>query len=96
MLEDYKNNNHIKRVDGTVWRTAFCECGKVIYKKCLTNNTLELSVAKNSPGFYKSQTIKIHGSKSELTISCPYCEAKHIIINISEIIEVPDTTNLHT
>ena len=77
----------VKHTDGTVWRNGYCDCGKLMYKKCVTNNTVEFLVGKSSPGFYKNQSVQSHGDVTTNTITCPYCQLKHIVANISESIE---------
>jgi hypothetical protein len=73
----------IVHADQTVWRTCYCSCGKVIYKKCLTNDKIEILVSKG-PGGYKTQNIINHNNPSLITISCPHCNMDHIIGNVSE------------
>lgn len=80
-----QNPELIVHDDKTVWRTATCSCGKVIYKKCLTNDKIELLVSKG-PGGYKKQNIINHNNPSMITISCPHCNLEHILGNVSEVL----------
>ena len=75
----------IKKGDGTVWRDHVCSCGKIVYKKNLTNNSIELLVGKGS-GEYKKQNITDKSIPSQLVISCPHCNVEHIVVGVSEVI----------
>lgn len=75
----------IKKGDGSVWRDHVCSCGKIIYKKNLSNDTIELLVSKG-PGGYKKQEISPKTNPSQLVITCPHCGTEHIVVGISEVI----------
>lgn len=72
---------HIVHQDGTVWRDAFCDCGKKIYKKCLTNGSIEFLTGHG--GNLKQKIIQ-QGDASSITIECPSCNTGHIVAHINE------------
>lgn len=73
----------IKKGDGSVWRDHVCSCGKIIYKKNLTNNAVEFLVSKG-PGGYKKQVVVNESNPSIEIIICPHCEAEHRVVGIGE------------
>lgn len=87
------NNNTeiIIKNDGTAWRNGVCTCGKTIYKKCLTNNSIEFLTGH---GGNLQQKIRPQGDTTVLTIGCPHCGLSHIVGNIKEIIETTESTTI--
>lgn len=84
-MRDSSEIKHIVHHDGTVWRDAFCDCGKKIYKKCLTNGSIEFLTGH---GGDKKQKITPQGDVSVLKIECPNCHMEHIIGHINESVGV--------
>lgn len=79
-----------KRSDDTVWRDHICTCGKTIYKKNLTASTMEILVSKNNQQELKFLKQKIRGDLNEIALTCAYCDAEHIVVNIRENIKFVD------
>ena len=81
MLKTAQKVELIVNGDGSVWRTAFCDCGKVIYKKNLTNDKIQLLVGGKTP-FNKYSNISVPSNPSQLKLECPYCNMEHIVVGI--------------
>lgn len=78
---------HIKHQDGSVWSENTCECGKLLYKKDLRNDRIQMMVGgrSESPQF---TYIEIPGNPSQISITCPQCKMKILIASYSEIIQI--------
>ncbi len=88
---DSSSVQHISHHDGTVWRDAFCDCGKKIYKKCLTNGIVEFLTGH---GGYERQRVTQEGDASVITIECPHCFLKHKVGNFKENLGIDESVDI--
>jgi hypothetical protein len=75
----------INEKDGSVTRFGICGCGRSLYKKNLTTGEIYFS-CRIIKGQIEQHRIEPMNNPSLSEITCPSCEAKHLVGDIREMI----------
>jgi len=82
-----KLENHY---DGSVWRTSYCGCGKVLYKKCLTSGEIVVLVKRNGGVLSNEFVFQPLQNPSVSELHCAECGAGHLLFDNREEIGIRD------
>lgn len=80
----------IKLGDGTLIREHRCSCGKMLYKKNLLTEEVEIVVSKNGPNNMNKMKIKPVGDITQNIFTCAYCGLEHIVVSVKEHIDISE------
>lgn len=78
-----------KHADGKLWQDIPCECGKILFKKCLTDNKIQILVDKRN-GQNKYLDMTINNDPGSITLTCPQCGINMTVAGYSEIVNIED------
>lgn len=78
-----------KHADGTLWQDVPCECGKILFKRCLTDNKVQVLVDKRN-GQNKYLDMKVNNDPGNITLTCPQCSKNITIASYSEIVNTEE------
>lgn len=72
---------HIKHSDGSLWSINYCECGKILYKKNLKTNQIQIVTGGNSQSLRYSY-IGMPNNPSQFNYTCSDCNRGSLIVAV--------------